>query len=140
MSPWPNIISISRAVAAAGLLFTAVFSTLFWALYLWCGISDMIDGPLARRLGTESKAGAAVDSIADFVFVVIACARIIPVLTFPGWLWLIIGIIAVLQLIRMCFLYFRKGGWGALHDKANKIVGVILYLSPLAVFIADIKG
>lgn len=65
LSPWPNIISLSRAVAAVGLLLTTVFSVSFWVLYLWCGISDMIDGPLARRLGSESKVGATVDSIAD---------------------------------------------------------------------------
>lgn len=101
MSPWPNIISLSRAVAAFGLLFTSVFSAPFWVLYLWCGISDMIDGPLARRLNSESRTGAAIDSIADFVFVVIACVRIIPALVIPLWFWLIIGIIAVLQLARM---------------------------------------
>lgn len=135
MSLWPNIISISRAVAAIGLLFPAVFSGPFWVLYLWCGVSDMIDGPLARRLGAESKAGAAIDSISDFVFVVIACARIIPELTISLWFWSFIGIIAAVQLIRMCFLYFRRGGWGALHDSMNKIIGLILYLVPLAVHI-----
>lgn len=138
MSQWPNIISISRAIAAVGLLFTAVFSIPFWVLYLWCGISDMIDGPLARRLGTAGKAGAAVDSIADFVFVVIACARIVPALTFPCWLWLIIGIVAVLQLIRMVVLYFRMGGWDGLHDRANKVIGLALYLAPPAVFLFGI--
>ena len=98
----------------------------------------MIDGPLARRLNSESRTGAAIDSIADFVFVVIACVRIIPALVIPLWFWLIIGIIAVLQLARMCFLYFRKGGWNGLHDRANKIIGLTLYLAPLAFYLADI--
>lgn len=130
MSQLPNILSLSRIVAAAGLLFATAFSVPFWALYLWCGISDMVDGPLARRLGAESSAGAAIDSIADLVFVVVACFKIIPALTVPGWLWLVIGIVAVFQVARMCLLYFRKGGWAALHDRANKIAGVVLYLSP----------
>lgn len=140
MSPWPDIISLSRAVAAVGLLFTPVFGVPFWVLYLWCGVSDMIDGPLARRLGAESKAGAAIDSIADFVFVAIACVRIIPALALPGWLWLIVGIIAVVQVIRMCFLYLRKGGWDGLHDRVNRVVGTVLYLAPFIGIIADVKG
>lgn len=140
MSPWPNIISLSRAIAAVGLLFTEVFSAPFWALYLWCGISDMIDGPLSRRLGAESRTGARIDSIADLIFMVIACIRIIPALTIPLWFWPVVGIIAVLQLARMCFLYFRKGGWDGLHDKANRIIGLVLYLAPLVVFFADING
>lgn len=138
MSPWPNIISLSRAVAAVGLLFPAVFSVPLWGFYLWCGISDMIDGPLARRLGAESKTGAAIDSIADSVFMVIACSRILPALTLPIWIWLVVGAIAILQLARMCCLYFRRGGWDGLHDRTNRIIGLVLYLAPLAVYIADI--
>lgn len=137
MSPWPNIISLSRGVAAVGLLFPAVFSAPFWVLYLWCGISDMIDGLLARRLGAESRTGAAIDSIADLIFMLIACIRIIPALTIPFWFWLVVGIIAVLQLARMCFLYFRWGGWDGLHDRTNRIIGLALYLAPLAYYIAD---
>lgn len=138
MNPWPNIISLSRAVAAVGLLFPEVSSVQFWSLYLWCGISDMIDGPLARRLGEESKTGAAIDSIADFVFVVIACVRIIPVLNVPCWLWLVVGVFAILQLVRMCYLYFRRGGWSGLHDRMNRIIGLALYLAPLAFYSAGI--
>ena len=100
----------------------------------------MIDGALARKMGATSNLGAKIDSIADFIFVVIACIRIIPVLTIPLWLWLILGIIAVLQVVRMCILYFRKGGWNGLHDRANKIVGLILYLVPFVVYISSIKG
>lgn len=138
MSPWPNIISLSRAAAAVGLLFTAVFSGPFWALYLWCGVSDMIDGPLARRLGAESRAGAAIDSIADFVFVAIACVRIIPALAIHIWLWLIVGAAAVSQLVRMCCLFFRRGGWDGLHDSTNRIVGLALYLATFISYIADV--
>lgn len=134
MNQWPNIITASRIVASIGLLFTTVFSIPFWVLYLWCGVSDMIDGPLARRLGAESKAGAALDSIADLMFLVIACAKVIPVLTIPFWLWLTIGAIALLQVARMCLLYCRKGGWDGLHDRVNRIIGLALYLAPLAVY------
>ena len=126
----PNLISISRGVAAIAILFTTAFSLPFWALYVWCGISDMIDGPLARRLGAESKSGAAIDSISDFVFVIAAAIKIIPALTLPSWLWWVIGAVALVQVLRMAYLYFRKGGAEGLHDKANKIIGVVLYLLP----------
>jgi CDP-alcohol phosphatidyltransferase. len=95
----------------------------------------MIDGALARKMGATSNLGAKIDSIADLMFVVIAFAKVIPALTMPFGLWVIIGIIAVLQIVRMSFLYFRNGGWNGLHDKINKIVGLILYLVPFAVFI-----
>ena len=92
----PNIISCSRCIAAIGLLFTSVFSLPFWILYVWCGVSDMIDGALARKMGATSNLGAKIDSIADLMFVVIAFAKVIPALTMSFGLWVIIGIIAVL--------------------------------------------
>lgn len=41
----------------------------FWTVYGLCGISDMADGYLARRLHAESKRGAMLDSVADLCFV-----------------------------------------------------------------------
>ena len=131
MKRLPNLISISRGIAAVALLFTTVFSLPFWVLYIWCGISDMIDGPLARRLGAESKTGATIDSIADLVFVAAAIIKIVPALSFPSWIWWVIGAVACIQMARMAFLYFKRGGFAALHDKANKIIGVVLYLLPI---------
>ena len=52
-----------------GLLFCNVTGWPFWTLYALCGISDMVDGWLARRLHAETKAGAILDSVADLSFV-----------------------------------------------------------------------
>ena len=70
MNALPNIISASRGIAALAMLFFPVFSPWFWALYCWGGISDMIDGPLARKLGAVSEVGSRIDSVADLVFVI----------------------------------------------------------------------
>lgn len=58
MSFLPNIISSSRGVAALAMLFFPVFSTEFWVLYCWGGISDMIDGTIARKMNAESELGS----------------------------------------------------------------------------------
>ncbi len=65
MSPAPNIISASRGIAGFTMLFSPVFSPWFWALYCWGGISDMIDGALARKLNSANGTGAEIDSLAD---------------------------------------------------------------------------
>ena len=44
------------------------------------GISDMIDGTIARKLGTSSKFGEKLDTVADFVFAVIALFNLLPVM------------------------------------------------------------
>lgn len=131
MKHLPNLISVSRGIAAVAMLFTTVFSLPFWALYAWCGISDMVDGPLARKLGAESRRGAAIDSVADLVFLVAAVIKVVPVLSFPSWIWWVVGAVACLQVVRMTCLYFWRGGFAALHDKANKVIGVALFFAPV---------
>lgn len=62
MNALPNIISAYRGIAALAMLFFPVFSPWFWALYCWGGISDMIDGPLARKLGAVKAIGIIIGS------------------------------------------------------------------------------
>ena len=73
MKHLPNIITALRFLGAIGLLFFDVKTTAFWAVYFICGLSDMLDGCLARKLHCESKTGALLDSLADLVFVVCCC-------------------------------------------------------------------
>ncbi len=54
----PNIISALRIIGATCLLFCNPAAVAFWVIYGLCGISDMLDGYLARKLRVESKTGA----------------------------------------------------------------------------------
>ena len=51
------------------LLLFSPASVAFWVLYGCCGISDMLDGYLARKLHAESKTGAVVAGVASFAAV-----------------------------------------------------------------------
>lgn len=64
-----NVITGLRILVSVGLLFCTVFSPSFYALYLIAGVSDMADGPIARKRNSVSEFGSKFDSIADFVFV-----------------------------------------------------------------------
>lgn len=44
-----NYISISRIVMSVLLIITKTFSIPFYIIYLYCGLSDMIDGFFARK-------------------------------------------------------------------------------------------
>ncbi|MGE4277553.1 MAG: CDP-alcohol phosphatidyltransferase family protein, partial [Lawsonibacter sp.] len=63
-----NIISASRFIFAVLIICAEPFSVLFWAAYVCGGLSDLIDGPIARGLNQLSEAGAKLDSLADLVF------------------------------------------------------------------------
>ena len=60
-----NILTASRIFFAAGMVLTAPFSAAFWVCYLGGGVSDLLDGPVARALHIQSEVGAKLDSAAD---------------------------------------------------------------------------
>lgn len=44
-----NYISVSRAIMSIMLLIPETFSIAFYIIYIYCGISDMLDGFIARK-------------------------------------------------------------------------------------------
>ena len=136
MKQLPNAISALRFFGAVCLLFFGAESCAFWAFYFVCGLSDMADGYLARKLGCESKTGALLDSLADFAFVICCCWKIIPLLSFSKWLWIWGGMIVVIKIINQisALVMYKKCIFP--HTIANKVTGVLLFVGvPLTVFL-----
>ena len=139
MKSLPNAISALRFLGAVCLLFFGVESCAFWVIYFVCGLSDMADGYLARKLGCESQVGALLDSLADLVFVVCCCFKLIPVLAFPKWLWIWGGVIVATKIINQisALVMYKKCIFP--HTIANKVTGVLLFVGvPLTVFLESI--
>ena len=139
MKHLPNVITALRFLGAICLLFFGVESCVFWVIYFVCGLSDMVDGYLARKLGCESKTGAMLDSLADLVFVVCCCFKLIPALAFPKWLWIWGGVIVAIKVINQisALVMYKKCVFP--HTVANKVTGVLLFVGvPLTVFLESI--
>ena len=62
-----NIVTCCRILFSVLILFSPVFSAWFYSLYLLCGITDMVDGTIARKTNTANEFGARLDSVADFL-------------------------------------------------------------------------
>ena len=60
-----NIISLSRVAGAIALFFFNEISTAFLIIYVLCGITDLIDGPIARKTNSTSPLGATLDTVGD---------------------------------------------------------------------------
>ena len=105
----------------------------FWVLYVIAGTTDMLDGFLARRLGVESKFGARLDSLADFVFVLAVGYKLFPWLKLPAALWIMIGLIALVKIVNAISAYVVKRRIEFLHTKANKLTGFLLFIGMLTV-------
>jgi CDP-diacylglycerol--glycerol-3-phosphate 3-phosphatidyltransferase len=129
MKHLPNVLSALRIAGSIGLLFCNVTSWPFWVLYALCGISDMVDGWLARKLHEESKTGAILDSVADLVFVICCAVRLLPVLIIPMWLWIWAGIIVFIRIVNQVSALVVYKRFCFPHTLANKLVGLLLFLA-----------
>ena len=129
----PNLLSMSRIVLCLPLLLVDAMTMSFWALYVIAGITDMLDGYLARRWGAESKFGARLDSLADFVFVLAVGYRLFPCLKLPTTLWMIIGLIALIKIVNAISSFVVKHRIKFLHTTANKLTGFLLFVGMMAI-------
>ena len=130
----PNLISALRALGAIFLLLFDSASVLFWVIYGLCGISDMLDGYLARKLHAESKTGAVVDSVADICFVACCAIRLIPATQIPVWLWIWAGVIVAIKIFNQISALIVCKRFCFPHTKANKLTGLLLFLSVPTMF------
>lgn len=129
----PDFLSMSRIALCLPLLLVDAMTVPFWTLYVIAGITDMLDGFLARRWGVESKFGARLDSMADFVFVIAVGYKLFPYLKLPTALWMIIGLIALVKIINAISSFVVKHRVEFLHTKANKLTGFLLFVGMMAI-------
>ena len=134
-----NIITGFRVLISIALLFCPVFSPVFYTLYLIAGVSDMIDGTIARRTNTVSGFGARFDTAADFVFAAVCLIKFLPVISMPIWVCVWIVIIALIKIINILSGYIAQRKLVAVHSVMNKMTGVLLFILPLTFPIVPLK-
>ena len=134
-----NIITLCRIFGSIGLLFCPVFSACFYRLYIFCGLTDMVDGTIARKTGAASSFGARLDAVADFLLVIASFAKILPVIRIPVWIWVWAAVIAVVKLVNLVWGILGRKQMPALHTIANKATGLSLFLLPLTMSFVDLR-
>ena len=134
-----NIITGIRIICSIALLFFTAFSPAFYTLYNIAGISDMIDGVIARKMGTVSEFGTKLDTAADFILVVVCLIKLIPIIHVPKWLIIWIIVIAVIKAINLISGYVTRIEIVVLHTVMNKVTGILLFVLPLTLTFIDLK-
>ena len=132
-----NIITISRILCSIGLLCCPAFSLGFYAVYLFCGFTDTIDGTIARKTKTISEFGARLDTVADSVFVAVCFVKILPLMQFPTWLWTWIVIIAIVKIGNYVWGLLSNKKLVSIHTILNKVTGFLLFLLPLTLSVIE---
>lgn len=134
-----NFITCIRIVCGIILLWCAPLSPAFYTLYIIAGLSDILDGWIARVTNTESELGAKLDSAADFFFVVVCLIKLLPALTIPLWIYVWTGIIAAIKLRNIVLGIILHKQFMAVHSFANKLTGALLFALPFTLSLIEIQ-
>jgi CDP-diacylglycerol--glycerol-3-phosphate 3-phosphatidyltransferase len=129
MTQLPNVITLLRIAGSLGLLLCDVTGVVYWIIYALCGISDITDGWLARKLKCVTKKGALLDSVADICFVACCAWKLLPILELPQWLWLWAGVIVAIKIVDQLSALVRYGRCYFPHTTANKATGFLLFIA-----------
>ena len=134
-----NFITIIRILCSIAILFCPVFSAAFYSLYISAGLTDIMDGWIARKTNTASEFGARLDTMADIVFVIICLFKLLPVMEIPIWLYVWIGVIALIKVINIVSGYIVQKQFVSVHSIMNKVTGALLFLLPLTLTFINLK-
>ncbi len=131
----PNIISVARIVGTACLLIIEPLTPLFLVLYSLTGISDVLDGAIARKYGTTSELGAKLDSIADLLFYTLILIRIFPIMwvTLPKKIWVMVAAILAVRGVSYGMAAVKYHSFAAMHTYMNKATGLMVFGVPYAI-------
>ena len=127
-----NFITGIRIIFSFMLLFTTLFSPTFYAVYIIAGISDVLDGIVARNFNLVSSLGEKLDTIADICFVGVTLYKLLPAMQILMWLWVWLGIIFFIKLANIMSGFMLQKTFVAKHTAANKITGILLFLFPFS--------
>ena len=134
-----NLITGCRILCSIIMIFFPTFSVTFYVLYLAGGVTDMVDGLVARKTNTVSKMGSRLDSIADVFFVAVSLFKILPAVDISTWLWIWIAVIAAIKVINILSGFLSQKRFVAEHTIMNKVTGFRLFLLPLTLTVRELN-
>lgn len=128
----PNIITSFRLVGTLALIFVKPFTVPFYVLFTFCGISDVLDGWVARTTGNITEFGSRFDSITDLLFYAVLLLRIFPAMwvILPKTIWIGVAAIAVLRIISYTLAALKYHRFASLHTYMNKATGFFVFAVP----------
>ena len=126
----PNSLSLLRIALSVILLFIDN-RFVFLTIYLICGLSDALDGYIARRYKLETNVGAKLDSLADFIFFItsLTCMIYSYGLRIPDTIIIGAIIVAGIRLLNFGITKKKFNEFGMLHTGGNKLSGVIIFFA-----------
>ncbi len=134
-----SLITLARILGALALLWMPPLSAGFFWVYGLCCVSDMLDGFIARRTNATSQFGAALDSVADFMFIAMMFWIFLPLFAWEMWMLVWMGLIALTRFASLIIGFVKYRAFAFLHTYANKITGIALAGFPIVYQFAGMR-
>lgn len=128
-----NALTASRILLSFLLPFLAPVQTAFLLVYAFCGVTDALDGFVARKTHSQSKLGARLDSLADFVMIVSVIISLYPIIHIPQGAVVWILAIAVIRIAAATVSWVKHQVFASIHTLANKLTGFLIFLFPFLI-------
>lgn len=139
----PNLVTSLRIIGTLLLLFVEPLKGQFFVLYMITGITDALDGFIARKLKVSSPFGAKLDSASDLMFYTVLLIKLLPTLWFvllpQYYIWYVVGIIVALRLFCYGYVAFKYKCFASMHTYLNKLTGLVIFCVPFALLAQDPK-
>lgn len=134
----PNILTIIRICLVPLYLFvfyTVEKNALLYAglIYILAGVTDVLDGRIARKYNMISKLGAALDPLADKLMTFAVLISFTSANLIPSWVLLVLGIKEILMIIGGFILYIFMEKRVLPSNKYGKIATVSFYAAILSI-------
>ena len=134
----PNYITALRIAGTIVLLFLDPYTPegnyipAFFIVYTLCGLSDVVDGTIARAMGTTSALGAKLDSAADLSYYAVMAIKIFPVLieVLPLSVWAIVIADFAIRIFSYAFVAIKYRRFSSMHTYMNKLTGLAVFTIP----------
>lgn len=136
-----NIITSIRIILSIIMFFLFPYPWAFFSLYIIGGLTDVLDGYIARKTNTKSEFGAKLDSIADIVLFTVILKAVFhwmgeEILKFIP----ILGVIVLLRLINFVIAAYKYHTFAILHTIGNKAAGFFLFFAPFFIWLQFSTG
>jgi phosphatidylglycerophosphate synthase len=138
----PTLLTLLRSVFAPLIVVSAVSGhvVLAGALFAAGGVSDVLDGVVARRLGQTTRLGVVMDHLVDVLFTAATFLSLTAAGILSPWVGVLVGVRYGLVLIGGACICLFKGPVKIKPTTFGRFSGVILYLMALVQIAAVTYG
>ena len=134
----PNILTILRIVLVPiylYLFYTTGVNHLIYAgtVFIIAGITDILDGYIARKYDQSTEIGAVLDSLADKLMTFAVLISFTSAKLIPSWILKILGLKEIIMITGGFILYLFKDNQVLPSNKFGKIATISFYIAILSV-------